>query len=163
MRPVRFSTMLVQTRWIVPAMAGSSLQWTGACCRVRLRAHCRRSRSSNEVRTSLPPALPPASFARQTEKLERIHELDRERASLLRKVLRTGPISYFAGIARLGEETSNLIDNVLLGGVQLFSLGPLQILLCDTEILAGFAFIARLVARRELWGDNRSGFPGWRL
>jgi hypothetical protein len=74
-----------------------------------------------------------------------INELDREQAGLLGQVLGAGPVAAFAGIERLGEEAADLVDEVLLGGVELLASGGLQIFSGHGNIVVRFAFITGLI------------------
>ena len=89
--------------------------------------------------------------------LEGIDEFSGQQAGFLGQVLRAGPVAVLAGIARLRKEAANLSDEILLGGVQLLAADLLQVLLGRGRVFPGFAFIARLVARRELGRNLRSG------
>lgn len=85
-----------------------------------------------------------------TSELEGIYKFNRKKARLLGQILRACPVAGLAGVAGLCEKTSNFIHQVLLRGIELLALSALKILFRCAHVVACFALVACLIARREL-------------
>ena len=75
----------------------------------------------------------------------------------MRQVLRADPIILANCIVRLRKEALNLVDQVLLRRLQSLARSALQILLRHPNIVVGRASRFRLLTRRELRRNHRSG------
>src|SRR5215472_495541 len=90
--------------------------------------------------------------------LERIDQLDGEKAGLLGEILGASEIAFFGRIAGLVEEAANLVGQIGLLGVKPLSFCLIKISLRDLNIFAGTALVICLLAFRELRRNLRSGW-----
>ncbi len=84
------------------------------------------------------------------ERLEGIDQLDGEKPGLLGEILGAGEVALFGGVARLVEETANLVGQIQLLRVEPLSFGLIKISFRDFNIFCGAALVICLVAFREL-------------
>ena len=88
---------------------------------------------------------------------ERIHKFNGKQAGFLGQILSAGPVVAFGGLMRLGEKAADFLREVLLRGVELPATCLLEVLFRNGDVVVRLALVTRLIARRELRRNLRSG------
>ncbi len=83
--------------------------------------------------------------------LQRTNQLSRKQPGFLGKILCANPVAALTGIARLGDETANLLDQVALRSAQLLASSLVEIPLRDGDVVISITLIRGLISGRNLW------------
>ena len=81
--------------------------------------------------------------------LQRTYQLDGEETGFLCEILSTRPVASLASLVRLGQETADFFDQIVLRSAQLLIGGLLKILLRGANVFVRLVGVGSLVIRRH--------------